>query len=547
MKVSKLLWFWGSGGSEPYQFIPIVLKLGQSNSIGFAERTRALALSTYAPKPSGVKRFVQLSYNLAGGGWMDYDSGLGFGNGSVLGKLLYDNLQTDVFIIEAGRGGSSLASVVGSNNDWNELSGSNDCYNNATAKMFTEGIAKIPNPNSLPLKVLAIEWHQGETDQAAPASYAAYATNLANMFTALRSYHALLADPPIIITRLNWAPGTGQTTINDAFDAYAAVEANNAYVIDPYALATYPWKQNLPVGIRTTYPPIRYADDNHASYETQEIKGELLYDKIVEVGVITSSPKSPTVFDNDKHVEDVLYYCANNAIAAPSSGNITALNTLFTTLKASTVFKKIIGLYLMANDSSKAFGQLNLMGPTSPTNHIYNGTTWVSDQGGIGQYFYIYGLGTFYGTEAQNNPYWFNDISMGVLVHNFTSKVHFGIRKTGTANDFYFTGNTGGSTARAFGSVTATPTITTSNKFFAISRQFGSYPNTSLEWDYYVDSTKTTVTDTRTGTTTDNAQFMRDGSALDDQRNAAAFIGYGMTEAEMTILRNALTTYKAAL
>lgn len=529
-----------SGGGGPYGYIPVIINFGQSNSLGFEERTRYLGLTSYTDKPTGVKRFIQSTFGASGGGWMDYFSGIQMGAMPILGELVRASLGTDVFVIEAGRGGASLASVGGTNNDWNELN-TTDCFENLTVRMITEGFAKIPNPNSLPIKVISMNWHQGETDSATAGSYNNYEANFTSMITALRAYHSSLSDAPLIISTLNWSPGTGQTAINTAFSNYVSNPSNNAYLIDPYQVA-YPWKQNLPSGVRSTYPPLAYADDNHASYLTHESKALLTFS---QMGLGTYSE---TTYAYDKHLVDLLYYCDNNSVTTPSANNITQINTLLTTLKASTVFKKLIAIYLPANDSSKAFGQLNILAPTSPTNHIFNGGTWVSKQGVIGSYFYMFAPGQIFNTGGSTpNGNWPNDLTMGCLVHSFTSKVNFGIRRAGTANDFYFAGNTGGSSMRAFGSVEATTAIGASNRFFAISRQFSSYPDVSPSWDYYMDDVKTTVTDSRTGTSTDNAQFMRDGANLDDSRNAISFIGYGITESEMTVLRNALTTYKSNL
>lgn len=550
VRASRLFSVFSGSSASVYGYVPIVLKLGQSNEIGFAEATRLNAESSYSSKPTGVKVFLQPNFNTANGGWIDYISGDNIGSGPILGKLLHDNLNTDIFIMEAARPGSGLDSAAGTDT-W---SPTGNCWVNLRDKVWAEGKAKITNPNGLPLKVVAIHWHQGETDIANSTWTSNYASNFATLMTAVRGLDSLLATAPLFVWKINWATAgnANQTTINNALSAYCADSNNNAYFMDAYTTSSYAWKQDIPSGERTTYPPTLHADDNHASWYTQVNKGLMSYAQLQTLGVVGTT-KLATTFTYDQALMDVIGYCSRQSVTLPTSNNLTALNTLITTLKASGVWKKLRIFCTGANDASQTFGFINLKCPdfVAP---IFNSTTWTSKQGhksnGTSQYFYylaVTGATSPFGIsawEANANQ----NICIGEFLHAMTSKIAFGIRKTGTANDFYFSGTAGGATgARAFGGTTASPSFTTSNKFFAISRGYTIYPNVSPSWDYYVDSTLTTTTDTRTGSTTDNMQFCRDGAAIGDETVAAHWYGEAMNQTEMDSLRTALVTYKAAI
>lgn len=532
------------GASAPY--IPIIVKLGQSNSLGFAERTRQEALTGYSTRPNGVKRFLQTTWGTAGGSWTDYTSGLSSGAGSIIGKMLYDYLKTPVYIMEAARGGSSLAATAGTYNDW-VTTEATELFNNFETKIWDEGIAKIPNPNGLPLKVLFIEWHQGESDAGIPGDYPNYATNFATLTTALRAIDPLLAEAPLFVNVVNWAPSAGQTAVNLALSNFCAVPENNAYLIDSYNGVAYPWKQNLPVETRTSYPPVYSGDDNHASYLTILNKAELYYAKLEELGRIQSY--SPTVFDYDFSTQEVIESCTRRSISLPTANNLSAINTLILSLKSAGVWAKLRLFFLPANDVSATFGNINIKSPDIYP-PIFNSGVWTANQGfksnGTSQFLYNIAPGASpYGASTWD-PYWQNNIFMGEYCYNMTSKMAFGIRKAGSAGDFYFSGTAPTGAARAFGSTTATPAFTTSDKFFAINR-IHTYPNASTQWEYYVEATKTTVTDTRTGTTTDNIQWLRDGVTYGDETVAVYFWGESMSEAEVLALRSAIITYMASL
>lgn len=527
--------------SNKCPYIPIIVKFGQSNGLGFEERTRQESLTGYSTRPNGVKRFMQSTFGASGGSWTDYTSGLSSGTGSIIGKMIYDYLKTPVYIIEAGRGGSSLAAVPGTYNDW-VTTDATELFNNFTTKMWDEGISKIPNPNNLPLKVLFIEWHQGETDAANPDSYASYSTNFNLFINALRGYNPLLAEAPLFVNTINWSGSPGQTQVNLALSTFCSANSN-AFIIDSYAGVTYPWRQNLPLEIRTAYPPAYYLDDNHASYLTLFNKATLYYNKLLELSRISNY--SPTLFDYDFSTQELIESCNRRLISLPSMNNIIAIDNLIKSLKNGGVWSKLRILSLPANDVSAAFGNINIKAPDlyAP---IFNSATWTSLQGfkGNGTSTYFYNIspgGNPFGATTWD-PYWQNNIMMGEYVFSITSKIAFGIRKTGTANDFYFSGTAPVGSARAFGSTIATPSFNTSNKFFVINRIY-SYPTSSTAWEYYVDSIKTTVNDTRTGTTTDNSQWLRDGSGFGDETISSAFYGESMTDTEIGVLRSSLSNY----
>ncbi len=531
---------------EQAPFIPVIVKLGQSNSLGFDERTRQEALTVYSTRPNGVKRFLQTTWGTAGGSWTDYTSGLSSGTGSVIGKMLYDDLQTPIYIMEAARGGSSLAAVVGTYNDWVPTDPT-ELFNNFTEKIWTEGIAKIPNPNGLPIKVLFIEWHQGENDAAQATDYPNYATNFAALTTALRAYDSRLAEAPLFVNVVNYASSAGQTAVNLALSNFCDNPLNRAYLIDSYTGSAYLWKQNLPVGTRTTYPPAYSADDNHASYLTLINKAQLYYNKLVQLERV--QVYSPTIFDYDFSTQELIESCERRAITLPSTDNLEAIDAFILELKSAGVWAKLKMLFLPANDVSAVFGNINIKSPDIYP-PIFNSGTWTVNQGfksnGTNQFLYNIGAGANPYGAATWDPYWQNSISMGEYCYNITTKIAFGIRKTGTTADFYFSGTAPTGAARAFGSTTATPAFTTSNKFFALNRIF-TYPTASTEWEYYVDATKTTVTDTRTGTTTDNIQWLRDGVTYGDETVAVYWWAENMVEADILALRSAIITYMASL
>lgn len=277
--------------------IPIFFQRGQSNSAGNAELNRLLGLTSYVANQTGSKIYYKATLdNSDNGNWRKMVLGTNngelaieattnlFGVEGALGKILLDNKNIPFYVSKTGRGGSSLAQVVGNYNDWDPSSGATDMYDVATdgydLPALADIVAEYPNKTIKPV----LMWHQGETDKDVPASLSAYAANFAAYVTAWRAENALFATAPLIITKLKYDLDANETTINAIFDAYAGSNPN-VYVIDPGSQVTYPRKIDLPAEIKAAYPPTG-TDDNHNSYEFQIKKAELVYAKLVEIGYI---------------------------------------------------------------------------------------------------------------------------------------------------------------------------------------------------------------------------------------------------------------------
>lgn len=535
--------------TNPY--IPVIVNIGQSNSIGLDEYTRLEGVFGYSAKPTGVKNFYQ-TFSANDGGWIDYISGDYTGMGPVVGKLLNDNLGTTVYILEMGVGGSGLATGSGGGYTWNPAE-PGLCWTNFTTA-WTKAKATLTNPSSLPIKVLAIVWHQGEADMVSSTNYNAYRTNFAAFVTALRAQDVLFATCPLIMNKLKWlAPGTaGQDTVNNVQSDFANVVGHNAYWIKPYDTSPYPWRQNEPAGILSTYPYLFYPDDNHASVYTQVNKANLVYNLLDSLGII-GAQKYPTSYTYDAATMDLLAYCTRNSVTAPSTNNIVALNTLIASLKTAGVWKKLRVMFVPANGASSTFASINIKAPDLwPIG--FNNTTWTTKKGfkgnGTSQGFFTKSFRENYPNPnllvAYSNT--FNNMMMFELVDTIATKVAFGMKNDGT-NDFFFAGTAGGSaSAKAFGSSSASVSFTVGSKFFAVSRRFTTYPNVAPSFDAYVDATKTSVTTAVSGTTDIDISWGRDGvTPVNYGNETVAVCGYGegLNQTEMDALRVACAAYKA--
>lgn len=274
-------------------FVPVVLDIGQSNSVGKAETTRMVGLTSYTTTPSSSNFLLKSGYNnTADGAFVKMVIGTSanmppqesvgyFGAEASLSQKIFSNKNVPVWFVKAGRGGTSLAQTSGTYTDWDPTSGSTDCFTAAMDGLYIPALAKVQAeyPNNI-LKTVIL-WHQGEAD-ATDTRADSYSTNFAAFVTAVRSKHTSLATAPLIITKLYFNLNSGETTINNVFTSYVGGNANS-YLIDPASQVQYPRKIDLPSDIKATYPPIA-TDDNHDSYQFQIKKGEMIYDKLVEIG-----------------------------------------------------------------------------------------------------------------------------------------------------------------------------------------------------------------------------------------------------------------------
>jgi hypothetical protein len=266
-------------------FLPLVIKLGQSNESGRAETNRMAALTAYSTSLSSARIYKKATHDTTANGDFEHlipgdnniDIGLTasynlFGSEVSLATNIFNNHGLPTFWINAARGGTNLAT------DWDETA-VGSLYDIAVDAYILPCISKLqalyPGKTIKPV----ICWQQGETE----TDTANYLTNLQSFFTALRAEHSLLNTAPLFITKLYYNVNATETSINANFDTYAATA--NTYVFNVASQVTYPRKIDLPSGVRTTYPAT-LADDNHNSYEFQIKKGELHYAKLVEIGYI---------------------------------------------------------------------------------------------------------------------------------------------------------------------------------------------------------------------------------------------------------------------
>lgn len=540
-------WWWVMRNLNSPAFNIVILNIGQSNAAGAAGVNRLEALTTYRERPSNVKRFVKGAGYFStsdDGGWYHYVSYKTHNQMPSLAKLINTRLNRNVYVIEAALSGSSMATKAGTFNDWKETNTS-DCYEQATLHHFTPAIAKLPTDREYKVVIC---WHQGEADGTIVNDYNNYGTNFTAMITALRAYHPKLAEAPLLISKVHYNLNAGETVINNFFTTYCSNTSNNAYFVDP-STVTYPRNQDLTAGEKATYPPDGYSDDQHNSHYFQIEKGILQYNKLVDLNFI---PVRSAESGYDRDVKD--WVLKNQALGntIPSANNLSALSVMINSLKTTTItgnnslWKKCIALYPFANDGSSGCGLISLTSNNLFNATLVNAPTWTSNQGftfnGTTQYI---NSGCLVGTTfASFNSTWYNDLSVGELVHSIATKIGFGIFRAGAGSDFYLQGTAGGSSGRCWNSSAVAPLsgFTTAARFIAIAR------NNSANWDYYIDATRTNVVHARVGSNTGAVRFGNDGGAnYGDETCAVGFIFQGLTEAEMLAVRTIVLAYKSSL
>lgn len=272
-----------------YPVVPLVIDMGQSNSAGRAELNRLQAFyPDYNPSPEEVYIWYNstsiqpLQIGVNGIEPFNNPAYACFGGNFSLLTLMQRRISNPVYGLLMGYGGTFLAAQGGGNPDWAPASvGENFATTNTK---FLQIYAKLSSAYRGRTIKSVLLWHQGESDATVGADTTAYATNFPAFVTAFRALHSQFTTAPLIITKLYYNLNAGEATINAVFDTYVGANAN-AYVNDPAAEVTYPRKVDLPAGIKSTYPPTA-SDDNHNSYEFQIKKGEMIYEKLVEIGYI---------------------------------------------------------------------------------------------------------------------------------------------------------------------------------------------------------------------------------------------------------------------
>lgn len=553
MNRGRFLW-WLSGDSLDPNTVFVGLGMGQSNESGRGEKNRLEALTSYVSNPSGVKIFYKSVFG-SDVSWQDDGTFQDYvvGTNSVepvnestidnhnqivsLGPLLQQNLNRDVYFINAAYGGSALIST-GAAQDWEPLLSKGERYFVAL-NYFHKCIADLLEAGKKP-KVFLM-WHQGEYDAQDATARTNYETNFTNFITALRAESPYLTDAPLLITEIYYAIGANEDAINTALQNYVTANPTNSYIFDVASQVTYPRKTDLPAGVKATYPPTS-SDDTHNSYEFQVKKGELYYNKLVEIGYLNSNSGITETYDYE--LERAIDIANLNSFTLPSSGNLAKINTLISGIKDinSTAWKKLNGLHIMAQDGSGNFGRINIKNSHWPLGTLVNSPTWTSNQGlafnGTNQYLNAIFL---YQTNASSTYY--NNMCVGQLVHSITSKISFGLNATGTNNDFYMHQTPGSSSIRCWNSTAVAPIsgYTTSTKFFALDRGL------STEYDYYIDGTRNNVVVSRAGGSNSSVKFGYNNLVYGDETLAVGFYGQHFTETEMLAIRTLLVDYKASL
>lgn len=547
----------GSPGESFDSDITIVgITIGQSNAGARGEKNRLEALTSYISAPTGVKIYYK-PVSVSDVSWGDdgaiqaYEVGVNsvepVSESTIdchneivsLGPAIQSRINRDVYFINAAYGGTSLGSSA--LQDW--APGTvGERFFVATSHYIDRLTSEILLSGKKPK--FFISWHQGESDADDAGLRAAYGANFAAFVTALRATSPYLQESicPLFITKLYYNVGANETIINNALDGYVAANPTSSYIFDVASQVTYPRKQDLPLGIRTTYPPTA-SDDAHNSYEFQVKKGELIAAKLDEIEFYSNF----SIVENYTQYElnRVLERCTAASITHPSGTNLTKINTLIEEIKAidsGVTWKKVHGLYLAANDSGGDFTRVNIKHPRWPLASLVGSPTHTSNVGfawnGTSQYI---NLGFLFSSNIGLG--YADNMSMGQLVHAITSKISFGTLGSGGANDFYMHNTPASSSVRCLASAAVAPITgyTTGTKFFAISR----YLNT--EYDFYTDGTRYNQVVTRTGTTAVNPKFGYNNLVYGDETFSAGFAGYGLTQTQVLGIRTALINYKASL
>jgi hypothetical protein len=301
-------------------FVPFVDMKGQSNSVGRAEINR-LADATiinpngYLASPEGMMLYYKTTYDITDNGkWVRYLGGTNsvepvnessincFGMEIALASKLYQRLGFPTRFVKTGVGATSLN--PNASPDWYPTS-TGELFDQSTTAYVNPSLTKIGTEYSGKTIKPILHWHQGEQDATNGTFTANYTTNFPILVTAWRATQAIYATAPLFITLLNYAQSANENTINEDFISYANAN-DNVYLIaaftDPAAYlaarsvhptagkcinvtVTYPRKSELPGGIKSTYPPTA-SDDTHNSGEFQNLVGEAIFDKLVELSYI---------------------------------------------------------------------------------------------------------------------------------------------------------------------------------------------------------------------------------------------------------------------
>lgn len=558
MNVAKRLWFINSGAGISSDTVIVGLIIGQSNAAGRAEGNRLAGLTSYVSNPSGVKIYykplvtsppLSNGTNVADSGTFDnyvvgtnsvepnQETSLNCHNEiASIGPLIQSRLSRDVIFINAAIGGASLG-ANGSGVDYEPVLTKQEAYFTALI-YFHRCIAELLEQGKKP-KVF-ISWHQGEYDATDATMRANYQTNLSNFVTALRAQSPYLTTAPFIATQIYYATGANENTINTAISNYVA-GADNAYVLNVATQVTYPRKQDLPAGVKATYPPTG-TDDPHNSYEFQVKKGEMIYDKLDEIGFFDSSYTVNETYEYE--LERAIDRAASLSITTPDATGLTKINTLIRGLKDvnATLWKKLHGVLVFAQNGSADFGTINLKNEAMPLASIVGSPTWTSNVGVVfnGTSQYITSNFLFQTLIAST---YYNNMFVAQLVHSISSKISFGLVATGSNNDFYMHQTPGSSSLRCWNSTAVAPIsgYTTSTKFFALDR------GSSTEYDYYIDGTRNNVAVSRVGGANVAVRFGYTGIIYGDETLSVGVWGEHLTETEMLALRTELVNYKSSL
>lgn len=277
-------------------YLMVVLDMGESDSVGRAEINRlaepTLNPVSYIASPVGLKLFYKTSHDMTDNGkWVKYQGGVNsveptnesvlnnFGSEISLGSKLYERLGIPIYYIKSGNGGTDLESNP--QPDWSP-DNANEEFDITTQRFFTPAIAKLTTEYpGKPIKIVLL-WHQGESDAAVEAWRNAYATNFLAFVTELRAYDVSLTTVPLIAIKIYNNIGANEDVINAALAGYGGA---NYYLLDVASQCTYPRKQDLPADIKAAYPPTG-SDDIHNSIEFQIKKGEMIFNKLVEIAYI---------------------------------------------------------------------------------------------------------------------------------------------------------------------------------------------------------------------------------------------------------------------
>ena len=296
-------YFVDAGLRAPYVYT--FLTMGQSNDASEEDTTRFIGLTPYTQTVNPYQHiFRKVTYNTTNDGAFqeltmgtnNYGaSGVATATGMevVIGKKMADKKLDHVYI-KASLGGTGLDPTTPvSVFNWYPTT-PNQCFQIATQSMYLPALsasqARWPGKTIKPVLI----WHQGEKDEAVAGAPANYLSNFTTFMSSLRAVDSTLATAPLICIKLYWSPGANEDTINNALQTYCANNAN-CYFIDvvPTVLAgatsqrpymqPYIQKSSLPAGIKSTYPTAT-ADDSHWSCFAHSAKGELIMEKLEEIG-----------------------------------------------------------------------------------------------------------------------------------------------------------------------------------------------------------------------------------------------------------------------